>query len=343
MARRKFDSGPTIWDVARECNVSIATVSQVLNNGPRPVRPDTRERVISAAKRLNYHPNAMARGLVSRRMHTIGVVSGVFSTVNIVGSPYASSVLKGILLGASTSGYGVLLFTQWWEDLQYRDRRADGVVAIAPADHNRMINGLVSFNVPVVAISGDCLSLGIPSVDVDNAKGARLAAQHLVQLGHTRIAHIMGNQHLVATEQRRIAFVDALDRAGIEMPSDFLRTAQYSGKGAHEHATQLLQMDEPPTAIFAGNDTIAQVVLQAARDLGVRVPEDVSVVGFDDLELAYRPSPGLTTVRQPLTSVGELAAKLLIERVETGSVEAKLHLIDPELIVRESTAPPRCR
>src|SRR3569833_216061 len=193
MARRKFDSGPTIWDVAKECNVSIATVSQVLNNGPRPVRPDTRERVITAAKKLNYHPNAMARGLVSRRMNTIGVVSGVFKAVDVVGNPYAASVLRGILAGAATYGFGVLLFTQWWEDLQksgsvYRDRRADGILAIAPQDDNVMISGLVSFNMPVVAISGDCFSLGVPSVDVDNDKGARIAAQHLISLGHKRVA-----------------------------------------------------------------------------------------------------------------------------------------------------------
>jgi len=347
MARRKFDSGPTIWDVAKECNVSIATVSQVLNNGPRPVRPDTRERVITAAKKLNYHPNAMARGLVSRRMNTIGVVSGVFNAVDVVGSPYASSVLRGILAGAAHSGFGVLLFTQWWKDLQtgsvYRDRRADGVVAIAPADDNEMISGMVSFNMPVVAISGDCLSLGVPSVDVDNAKGARIAAQHLIQLGHTRVAHITGNEHLVATSLRRFAFIDALDKGGIEVPADYVRIGNYNGEGVYEHAKQLLSRPQRPTAIFAGNDTIALIVLRVARDLGVDVPADLSVIGFDDIGLADHARPRLTTVRQPLADVGELAAKLLISRVETGHVDAQLHLIDPDLTVRETTAPPRLR
>ena len=346
MARRKFDSGPTIWDVAKECNVSIATVSQVLNNGPRPVRPDTRERVITAAKKLNYHPNAMARGLVSRRMNTIGVVSGVFNAVDVVGNPYAASVLRGILAGAAASGFGVLLFTQWWEDLQnsgsvYRDRRADGVVAIAPADNNVMISGMVAFNMPVVAISGDCLSLGVPSVDVDNAKGARIAAQHFVHLGHKRVAHITGNAHLVATRLRRGAFIDTLDKAGIEVPDRYIRVGHYNGSGAYEHAASLLSEPDPPTAIFAGNDSIALLVLQAAHDLGVRVPEDLSVIGFDDIGLADHSRPALTTVRQPLASVGEMAAKLLIARVESGSSEPQLHLIDPDLTVRETTAPPR--
>ena len=346
MARRKFDSGPTIWDVAKECNVSIATVSQVLNNGPRPVRPDTRERVITAAKKLNYHPNAMARGLVSRRMNTIGVVSGVFNAVDVVGNPYAASVLRGILAGAATYGFGVLLFTQWWEDLQksgsvYRDRRADGILAIAPQDDNVMISGLVSFNMPVVAISGDCFSLGVPSVDVDNDKGARIAAQHHKSLGHKRVAHISGNEHLVATNIRRFAFLDTLDKAGIEILGDYIRTAHYNGDGAYDHARQLLDCSTPPTAIFAGNDTIAIIVLRAAEDLGIRIPEDLSVVGFDDIGRAEWARPALTTIRQPLSEIGELAAKLLITRVETGEIDPQIHLIDPDLTIRETTAPPR--
>ena len=118
MPKRKSDSGATIWDVARESNVSIATVSHVINNGPRTVRPDTRDRVLEAIKKLNYHPNAMARGLVRRRMNTIGILSGVFSAQDVVVNPYASGILQGVLSGASTAGYDVLLFTEGWENLK---------------------------------------------------------------------------------------------------------------------------------------------------------------------------------------------------------------------------------
>jgi LacI family transcriptional regulator len=345
MPKRKTDSGATIWDVAKESNVSIATVSHVINNGPRTVRPDTRDRVLLAIKKLNYHPNAMARGLVRRRMNTIGVLSGVFSAQEVVINPYASGILQGILSGSSTDKYDVLLFTEGWQDLRqsgpvYRDRRADGILTISPAIDSDMISGLVSLDLAVVSVSADCLTLGVPSVDVDNSKGARLAAEHLLSLGHTRIAHITGNADLLSTTQRLDSFREALAKQGIDLPAKYVKHASYDGTGAYEATVDLLKLPEPPTAIFAGNDGIAIGVLYAARNQGVKVPEKLSVVGFDDLNTIEHVQPHLTTVHQPLTAIGELATKLLIDRINGVDVEAKMHLIDPELIVRASTAPP---
>ena len=345
MPKRKSDSGATIWDVARESNVSIATVSHVINNGPRTVRPDTRDRVLLAIKKLNYHPNAMARGLVRRRMNTIGILSGVFSAQDVVVNPYASGILQGVLSGASTAGYDVLLFTEGWENLKrsgpvYRDRRADGILTISPAMDSDMISGLVSLELAVVAVSADCLSLGVPSIDVDNAAGAMIAANHLADLGHKRISHISGNADLLSTGVRQDAFVDALKLRGIEVPDAYIKHASYDGRGSYEQAAALLKLPEPPTAIFAGNDGIAIGVLYACRDLGIKVPEQVSVVGFDDLNTIEHVTPALTTIRQPLSAIGELATATLIERINTDDVEAKMHLIAPELIVRASTGPP---
>jgi len=346
MPKRKSDSGATIWDVARESNVSIATVSHVINNGPRTVRPDTRDRVLLAIKKLNYHPNAMARGLVRRRMNTIGILSGVFSAQDVVVNPYASGILQGVLSGASTAGYDVLLFTEGWENLKrsgpvYRDRRADGILTISPAMDSDMISGLVSLELAVVAVSADCLSLGVPSIDVDNALGAKLAADYLVSLGHKRIAHIAGNADLLSTGQRQDSFVATLRGHGVEVPADFIRHASYDGRGSYEQAAALLKQPNPPTAIFAGNDGIAIGVLYACRDLGIKVPEQVSVIGFDDLNTIEHVTPALTTIRQPLAQIGEMATAKLIERINTDDVEAKMHLIAPELIVRASTAPPK--
>lgn len=345
MPKRKTDSGATIWDVARESNVSIATVSHVINNGPRTVRPDTRDRVLDAIKKLNYHPNAMARGLVRRRMNTIGILSGVFSAQDVVVNPYASGILQGVLTGSSAAGYDVLLFTEGWANLKhsgpvYRDRRADGILTISPAIDSDMISGLVSLELAVVAVSADCLSLGVPAVDVDNVHGARLAADYFVKLGHKRIAHITGNADLLSTGQRQAAFADALRSHGIDMPETNLRHASYDGRGSYEQAAALLKQPNAPTAIFAGNDGIAIGVIYACRDLGIKVPDQVSVIGFDDLNTIEHVTPALTTVRQPLASIGELATKLLIDRINDVPVEVKTHLIEPELIVRSSTAPP---
>ena len=346
MPKRKTDAGATIWDVAKASNVSIATVSHVINNGPRTVRPDTRDRVLEAIKKLNYHPNAMARGLVRRRMNTVGVLSGVFAAQDVVANQYASGILQGILNGSSSAGYDVMLFTEGWVNLEtsgtvYRDRRADGIITIAPPLGSDMVSGLVSLELAVTAVSADCLLLGVPGVDVDNIVGSRLAVDHLLSLGHRRIAHIQGNADLVSAQIRSAGFMTAMTNAGLDVPAEYLGRAYYSGLHAYEQTTALLRLPEPPTAIFAANDEIAIGAISAARDLGLSVPNDLSVVGFDDTPSVMHLSPPLTTLRQPLAAIGELATNLLIERVTKGSVAAEMHLIEPELMVRASTAPPR--
>jgi len=345
MPRRKSDSGVTIWDVARESNVSIATVSHVINNGPRIVRPDTRERVLTAIQKLNYHPNAMARGLVRRRMNTIGILSAVFNAHDVMANPYASGILQGVFDGAEADGYDVLMFTQGWQNLRnsgpvYRDRRVDGIVTIAPSHDSDMISGLVSLDLAVTAVAAESIEHGVPSVDVDNRKGARLAVEHLISLGHTRIAHITGNLLFQSTDHRCEGYVNTMTEHGIPVTDGYIAQAAFDGSGGYEKTIELLSRPDPPTAIFAANDWIALGVLAAAREMAISVPERLSVVGFDDMSLTAHITPALTTIRQPLAAIGELAAKLLIERINTGHVEPKMHLLEPDLIVRASTGPP---
>ncbi|MGO8670094.1 MAG: LacI family DNA-binding transcriptional regulator [Capsulimonadaceae bacterium] len=345
MPKRNPDTGATIWDVAKESNVSIATVSHVINNGPRTVRPDTRERVLSAIKKLNYHPNAMARGLVRRRMNTIGIISAVFGAQDIVANPYASGILHGVLQGASAVGYDILLFTEPWKNLResghvYRDRRADGVIAISPSLESDMVSGLVELDLAVTSISGDSLSLGVPSVDVDNVLGVKLVVDYLVGLGHTRIAHLVGSEDLISARQRRDAFVECMRGHGLSIPDDFIVPCGYEGgKIASDRTTELLLRPDRPTAIFGANDPAAIGALHAAQALGMRVPEDVSLVGFDDLAFIEHMVPALTTVRQPLAEIGQLATELLIQRVNGAQTEAQVHLIAPTLSIRATTGP----
>lgn len=345
MSTRKYATGATIWDVAKESNVSIATVSHVINNGPRTVRPDTRERVLCAIAKLNYHPNAMARGLVRRCMNTVGVLSGVFEARQVVVNPYASGILQGILNQASEAGWDVLLFTEGWENLQtsghvYRDRRADGMITIAPTLGSDMISGLASLDLAVVGISADSLSVGTPSVDVDNRKGVRLAVEHLISLGHRRIAHFAGNDDLYSGVCRRDAFLEVMADHGLPVPEHFMVPLFYAGTMAYELTTDLLSRPDRPTAIFAANDGIAIGVVYAARDMGVSVPGQLSVVGFDDLNTIEHLTPKLTTVHQPLASIGALATKVLIDGIKSGESEAIAHVLEPTLMVRGSTAPP---
>jgi DNA-binding LacI/PurR family transcriptional regulator len=204
MRKRHSEPAVTIWDVARESNVSISTVSHVINNGPQAVRPDTRERVLEVIEKLNYRPNAMARGLARGRMNNIGVLASAFTTQSIFANPYASGIMQGVLDGATALRYDVALFVEPWIDLRqsgpvFRNRRADGILCISPLSDSDMVSGLVSLEIDVIVVSGDCLHLGVPSVDVDNALGARLAADHLIALGHKRIAIVTGDSTLVSS------------------------------------------------------------------------------------------------------------------------------------------------
>lgn len=336
---------PTINDVAELSGVSIGTVSTVLNNAPRPVRPETRLRVLAAAKRLNYHPNAMASGLVRRRMDTIGVLSGVFAAVDVVSDSYASGVLQGILSSASESGVHVTLFTKFWQDsahsaAAYRDRRTDGMVVIAPDIDSDMIDVLSSFGLTLVTISA-LPHEEIISVDVDNDLGARMAADYLCDLGHNRIAHIAGNAKQLSARERKDGFTAALANRGVPLNDDYTFSAKYSGETVENAVRRMMSLPVPPTAVFAGNDTIARKIVDVASQIGVRIPDDLSVIGFDDSPAARMQEPLLTTIHQPLKEVGALAASILIDLINGKTRPVTRHLFRPALVIRATTSAPR--
>jgi LacI family transcriptional regulator len=202
-----------------------------------------------------------------------------------------------------------------------------------------MIAGLTERGVPVVAIAHACDALSVPSVDVDNTEGIRLATEHLLGLGHEKIAHLGGDEDMVSVPPRRAAFLAALAAAGLSVPSAYMKSCCYDGRKAADATRELLSLPEPPTAIVAGNDSIAIAAIAAARDRGVRVPDELSVVGFDDAPSAALVTPALTTVRQPLLEIGAEALRLLVALIEGDPVPPVTHLKPPELVVRDSTAP----
>lgn len=334
----------TITDVAKESGVSIATVSNVLNNGHKPVRAETRQRVLNAARRLNYHPNAMAQGLVRRRMNTLGIFFGVVDSVVVMTNPYASAILQGVLTAASATGYNLTFFTAPWRCAEtsavaFRDRRADGLLVIAPPTDSDILSGLSSLGLTLVTVSAPSEQYGIPSVDVDNSCGVRLAMAHLLGLGHRRIAHLTGNANMASVPPRREMFLATMAEAGAAVPPEYVLSCSYDAVTSYATTRRLLALPTPPTAIFAGNDAIAVTVLEAARDCGLSVPRDLSVIGFDDMPSSSMTRPALTTVRQPLLEIGEQAARLLVTRIEDKSSELTPLLLEPTLVVRESTGP----
>jgi DNA-binding LacI/PurR family transcriptional regulator len=334
---------PTIKDVARACGVSVATVSYVIN-GTRVLKPDTRVRILKAMEEMNYHPNAVARSLSSRRVYTIGVHCGVLKAAEFITNSYAAGILSGVLDRASQAEFDVTLFTARWQSVQksapmLRDGRTDGILLVAPPTSSDMLEGLAASGRPLVAISAPPQP-GIPVVDVDNYSGAKMSARHIIELGHKRIAAILGDTDLAAFAPRHQGFCDALEEAGLPRKPDWIVPSRFDGSLAFEQTCTLLRGREPPTAICAGNDSIAIAVLDAARSLGVHVPQQLSVVGFDDSPFAAVVTPTLTTIRQPLHAIGACAATLLIERMEKQNPQdsQQVHLLAPELVVRDSTS-----
>lgn len=342
------ETRPTIKHIAAMCGVSAATVSYVIN-GKETLRPETRARVMKAMDELNYHPSAVARGLQSRRVNTLGILFGSISPIDFADHTYVTGLLRGIMKCAREEGFDIVFFTEGWTDAAtsappLADGRTDGVIAIAPRLTSDMLQGLRGRNIAHVAISaGDDESV---NVDIDNFAGIRMATEHLLSLGHRDIAFFNGNDNMASYAPRRDAFVATLQKAGITPRADWMIDTNFDGHSTFEPARAFLhnarETDDLPTAICATNDYIALAVMKAAQSLDIDVPGQLSITGFDDIVQAQSATPALTTLRQPLEQIGATATQLLIERVRTpGQAATGTHLLHPELVVRESCAPPR--
>ena len=336
---------PTIKDIARACNVSTATVSYVIN-GKNTLLPETRERVLRKMREMNYHPSAVARGLTNKRMNTLGVLFDNVGSEIAIWHPYTSGILQGIVAAAAEAGYNVTLFTELWQNAdlslpKLRDQRTDGLLIVAPPADTDLLPSLQGAGLQVVTVSSESAAFGMPSVDVDNAAGIHLAVQHLRELGHTRIAFLGGEQNMFSATARLAAFQAALQAAEVQVPTQYVAAASYQDQEVADRQTRrLLSLPVPPTAIVAGNDQIAVAAMRAAHDLGVNIPAQLSIVGFDDMPDAALMQPALTTVKQPFDEVGKVATRLLLQMLSGETVPAGRALVAPQLVVRGTTAPP---
>ena len=334
----------TIADVAAYAGVGAGTVSRVLNDSPR-VSDETRARVREAIDTLHYHPSPLARGLSRGRCQTLGVVVPFFT--------HASAVerLRGVVAEVDASHYDLVLFNvespvhrdDHFRSLTRRDR-ADGLLVVSLPPPDLELKRLLAADVPVVLV--DAVGKGVPAVITDDVEGGRLATRHLVELGHTRIAFIGDDPHnhfgFTSSTKRERGYGEVLAAAGIKPRRSFVRYGAHDRTVARGLAARLLALRPPPTAVFASSDVQAFGVLEAARAAGLTVPGDLSVVGFDDIEVSSY--AGLTTVRQPLFESGRLGARVLLDALAGESRPAPVrHPLPLELIVRTTTAPPRGR
>lgn len=331
----------TIADVAARAGVGAGTVSRVLNESPR-VSAATRARVLAAIEALDYRPNPLAQGLSRGRCQTLGAVVPFFT--------HASAVerLRGVVSGLDGSRYDLILFNvespvhrdEHLASLTRRDR-ADGLLVVSlppiPAEMTR----LTKAGMPVVLL--DTRSPGLPTVITDDVEGGRIATRHLLSLGHERIGFLGDDPDnpfgFTSSADREAGYRQSLAAAGIDVDEDLVRHGPHVRDHARRLTEQLLANRRPPTAVFAASDSQALGVLEAARAGGLGVPGDLSVVGFDDIEVSGY--AGLTTVRQPLFESGRKAVELLLEAVAGDHPPPPdIHELGLELVVRSTTAPP---
>jgi DNA-binding LacI/PurR family transcriptional regulator len=335
----------TMRDIAREAGVSQSTVSRVLNDAPTrvPIAPETRERVTLAARRLGYRPNPLARGLRGAPTMLIGAV------VRDITDPFFAGAIEALSVEAMARGYNVVLghaHSRADEALALtavlETRHCDAIVLLGDVqDQPRLLGDLGDSLVPVVALWQGSSALGVPTIDVDNEAGVRMAVDHVAGLGHTRIAFVSGRP-LGDIREREAAFIEFMTERFGGVPDGYLQHVSNTPAGGATAVEVLLRLAEPPTAIVASTDTLAFGVLHAAHALGRRVPDDLSVVGFDDILLASHTVPALTTLRMPSQLiVGEgLDIAIELSRNPGHRPERSVKVIPPELIVRQSTAPP---
>jgi len=329
----------TIRDIALQAEVSIATVSRAMNR-EYGVGPETRERILEIAKRLNYYPNLQARGLVAKKPDVFGIVIPQTSEFAF-SNPYYAEILKGIGEKARESGQ-YLLFSFSGEGgyaRMYQHGLAAGIVVLANRIDDPKIEEAWKMKVPMVLIPGCLNRQDIPSVDVDNVDGAFKAVDYLAGLGHGRIAFINGPLDSKYSGERLAGYRKALNKNFLPFQKELILQSDFTQEGGYGGMKKLLSMPKIPTAVLVINDFSAMGVLRAAKEMAFRVPEDVSIVGFGDVPFASMTDPPLTTVREPFQKMGQDAADILLKLIRRKRLRQK-HLVLPvELIVRESTAP----
>jgi LacI family transcriptional regulator len=341
------DGKPTIMDVARLADVSIKTVSRVINKEPN-VREELRERVTRAATMLGYRPNFSARSLAGVRSFLIGYLFGD------PGGDYAHRVEVSLLNRCRQAGYHLMVeqIDAAASDVTERTSalvsqlRLDGVVLTAPITDDRdVLRVLDEAHVPYVRIAPDIDSPRSPQVRIDDSRAARELTEHLIALGHTRIGFIKGDPRHAAARLRFDGFRAAMQAHGLDVPDALVEQGSFSYPSGLECARRLLERPSRPSAIVASNDDMAAAAIAVAHALSIRVPEQLSVVGFDDAPIADVVWPALTTVRQPIGQMAEVAADLLLTAVAGKSTPTwpdpmPRCELDYELVVRQSTAPP---
>lgn len=327
----------TIVDVAREAGVSYATVSRVLNDEPY-VKPQTRERVTTALHQMGYVANRQARSLRTGRSGMVGLL------VRDLGTGYIGQIISGIDAEIAATDFEMLLFTTHHQASEpeyvatFVGGMADGLLLVLPHNAEAYSELLNQRRYPHVFVDYKGLDKG-PAIGADNFNGAIIAVNYLASLGHRRIGFITGDMSLTSAVDRLDGFQHSIASHGLIDDPALVVEGNYHQPSGYTGAQALLALPEPPTAIFAANDAMAFGAIDAIRDAGLRIPVDVSVIGFDDTPQAAGGSPALTTIRQPLEEMGRQALQMLLTYIEDPERPFEYRELPTELVVRDSCRP----
>jgi LacI family transcriptional regulator len=327
----------TIRDVAHLAAVSIATVSRVVNNSPHKVHQSTRENVLKAIKELDYRPNALARGLLNKKTMTIGII------IPDISNTYYAEIVRGIQDVADTAGYAVIL--------QNTDRNQDRIVKHIYLLREKLADGII-FGGGIIQGDEPLSALGelrdravvigrhevnFPAIRVDNIGGADAVTRHLIDLGHRRIAFIGGPPVSTTIVDRLTGYTNALVQNGLVADSQMVMYGNFTPESGCRVTKELFARKEKPTAILSANDQMSFGAFKAVRELGLKIPKDVAIAGFDDIPLSSYFDPPLTSVAIPRYALGTAAMELLVDLIAGGTVD-KIRWFKTELNIRESTA-----
>jgi LacI family transcriptional regulator len=339
--RRGFvtvDEGPrvTITAIAREAGVSVPTVSRVIN-GRSDVAPGTRERVEELLRRHDY------RRRTSRARGSAGLIDLVFNDLD---SPWAVEIIRGVEDVAHAAGVGTVVSAihrrtaptrQWLQNL--RTRATDGVILVTSDLAQPVHAELHRLNIPMAVVDpAGVPAMNVPTIGATNWAGGLAATEHLLSLGHRRIGFVVGPRRLLCSRARLDGYRAGMEAAGLPVPDELIQQGDFYHESGFVAGTALLRLDPPPTAIFASSDQMAFGVYEAVRRRGLRVPDDVSVLGFDDLPESRWASPPLTTVRQPLTEMGGLAARTVLRLAQGEGIDSPRVELATDLVIRDSCA-----
>lgn len=331
----------TIEDVAKAAGVSVATVSRVINSSSR-ARPETAQKVLKAIKQLNYVPNQSARNLRRNESHVILALAPNFS------NPYYSRILEGIGETSRAMGYSVLICTTGSDETRekhflemLKNHRADGAIFLGCRKNSFWLREYVE-QYPIVQCCEYVSQMDCPSITVDNYVAALEMVFYMKKLGHRRIAMIGSENKLISTQLRREGYLDALKQSGLEYRESYYAEADmdYSFASGRRAAEKLLRQKDRPTAIFCISDIIALSVISVAQEMGLRVPQDLTVTGFDDVDYTTMFHPYLTTVAQPCYEMGQQSTELLLAKIRGDAHYTGRFHVPFRFVERESSAPP---